>query len=50
MLQALRDSDWWSADGTFDSSPRQFHQVWTLHSVRDGLCTPAVFWLLESKA
>ena len=39
----------WSFDGTFDSSPRQFAQLFTIHGFVHSVQMPLVFALLENK-
>ena len=37
------------ADGTFDTTPRLFSQVYTIHALIEGTCVPCVFALLPRK-
>lgn len=49
-LRTLRSSDIWFADGTFDTVPNLFVQLYTLHGLlRDNLSAPLVYVLLVNK-
>ena len=36
-------------DGTFKVSPHLFYQLFTIHALRNGVCMPCVFCLLQNK-
>ena len=48
-LELLAKCAVWSFDGTFDSSPRQFAQLFTIHGFVHSIQMPLVFALLENK-
>jgi hypothetical protein len=48
-LQYLSTCLIWSVDGTFDSAPTHFKQVFTVNGVKGGKCVPCVFALLCNK-
>lgn len=43
------ETEMWGADGTFDSVPQLFAQLYTIHPLRDECAVPAVFALLPDK-
>ena len=38
-----------AADGTFDRIPTLFHQLYTIHPLRDNPAVPAIYILLSGK-
>ena len=49
-LVSISRSDTVYGDGTFASCPRQFQQLYSLHSVENGKAFPRVYALLSSKS
>ena len=39
----------WAADGTFDRIPTLFHQIYTIHPLRDDSAVPVIYALLPGK-
>ena len=48
-LQCLSQSSHWYADGTFKTAPLLFHQLYTVHGLRENDSLPLVFGLLPDK-
>ena len=49
MLNLLRDTSNWYADGTFKVVPIQFYQLYTIHCERDGYIIPCIYALMSNK-
>lgn len=48
-LEYLASCETWHCDGTFDTTPRIFQQIYTIHGVKNNKTTPLVFALLPNK-
>ena len=48
-IQFLRNSPHWYMDGTFDSVPPQFMQLYTIHGLNDGRNCVGLYALLKSE-
>ena len=49
MLNLLRDTTNWHADGTFKVVPIQFYQLYTIHCEKDGYIIPCIYALMSNK-
>lgn len=49
-MQLLAGSDHWYADGTFKTVPLLFHQLYTIHGLKENAAVPLVYALLPDKS
>lgn len=48
-LESLRSSHIWLADGTFHVALQLFHQLHTIHALKNGFTVPCIFARLANK-
>lgn len=50
LLKIFKNHNSWYADGTFDSSPALFYQIYTIHALVGEKTIPCIFAMLPSKS
>ena len=49
-IEVLKQNKAWFMDGTFDASPNEFHQLYSIHCLMNGKVFPCIYALLTGKS